>query len=137
MLWSVSLQFYLDGTFPTHFFPVISWVIFLPVTVLPVTVLKDSTAEFLYQILGKASQFPYALQTGSSVKIENVRGKYQCHCPASIMLLCHFIKTELHHRYFSRNVPTFFGIFIWLHQTTIVLIGLRNGNCRIVIGETL
>ena len=41
------------------------------------------------------------------------------------MLLWDFIKTDLHHRYFPRNCPTFFAIFICLvSQIITVLRGL-------------
>ena len=87
----------------------------------------------------KASQFRHAPQTGFSEKIENVQGKCQYRCPVSVMLPYGFIKTGLYHGYFSRNVPTFFGIFICLvsHQIIIVLIRLRKGNCHCVIEEIL
>ena len=87
----------------------------------------------------KASQLRCALQTGFSEKMENVQGKYQYRCPVSVMLPYGFIKTGLYHEYFSRNVATFFGIFICLvnHQIIIVLIRLRKGNCHCVIGEIL
>ena len=87
----------------------------------------------------KASQLWCALQTGFSEKIENVQGKSQYRCPVSVMLPYGFIKTGLYHGYFSRNVPTFFEIFICLtsHQIIIVLMKLRKGNCHCVIGEVL
>ena len=87
----------------------------------------------------KASQLRCAPQTGFSEKIENVQGKSQCRYPVSVMLPYGFIKTELYHGYFSRNVPTLSGIFICLpsHKIIIVLIRLRKGNSHRVIGEIL
>ena len=138
MLWSVSLQIYLDGTFPTLLFSG--------------NFQSDCSSGFLFlagsEILcskaslsntRKASQFLCTLQTEFSKKIENVQGKCQCRCPVSLMLLCDFIKTGLHNSYFWRNVPTFLGIFICFvsHQIIIILTGLRKGNCRSIIGEIL
>ena len=138
MLWSVSLQIYLDGTFPTLLFSG--------------NFQSDCSSGFLFlagsEILcskaslsntRKASQFPCTLQTEFSKKIENVQGKCQRRCPASLMLLCDFNKTGLHNGYFLRNVPTFLGIFICFvsHQIIIILTGLRKGNCRSIIGEIL
>ena len=128
----------LNGTFPTHFFPVNfssnCCSGFLIVAGSKILYSKASLSN-----TRKESQSPCALQTGFSGKIENVQGKCQCRCPASVMLPLDFIKPGLHHGYFSTNVPTFFGIFIWLvtRQIIIALIGLCKGNCRSVIEEIL
>ena len=70
-------------------------------------------------------------------KNDNLHEKYQFWSPASVIILCDFIKTGLHHGYFPRNVPTFFGVFVCLvSQIIIVLIGLK-GNCVSAIGEIM
>ena len=134
----LSLQIYFDGTLSAQFFPG--------------NYQSNNSSGFLFvagsQILyskpsllnaRKASRLQCALQSEFSEKIENVQGKSQYRCPVSVMLPYGFIKTGLYHGYFSRNVPTFFGIFICLasHKIIIVLIRLRNGNSHCVIGEIL
>ena len=91
----------------------------------------------------KASQdqikiIPCNAQTGFSENVGNVQEKEKYLSPASVVLPCDFIIIGLHHGYFSRNIPTFFGIFICLlSQIIIVLIGMLKGNYRSVIGEAL
>ena len=48
----------------------------------------------------KASQLRCALQTGFSEKIENVQGKWQYRCAASVILPYGFIKTGFYHEHF-------------------------------------
>ena len=138
MLWSVSLQIYLDGTFPTLLFSG--------------NFQSDCSSGFLFlagsEILcskaslsntRKASQFLCTLQTEFSKKIENVLGKLpmSVSCFINVTLWLHQNRTP--HGYFWRNVPTFLGIFICFvsHQIIIILTGLRKGNCRSIIGEIL
>ena len=133
----VSSQLYLNGALFTHF----SYANFQSKCYSRFLFVAGSERLYSKATLSytrKALQFPRALQTGFSEKIENVPVKYSCRCSASVMLPCNFIKTGLHHGYFLRNTPSFFGIAIWLvSQIIIVLIGLRKGNFRSVIREIL
>ena len=121
----------MELSLPT-FLRVISRATVLPDSCLQ-QVLKYYTAKFLYQILGKHHNPRVVYRLGFLKKIENVQRKCQCRCPASVMLPCHFIKAELDHGYFSRGIPTFFGIFICLmsHQIIIVLIGCAKATVEV------
>ena len=71
-------------------------------------------------------------------KKEIFQEKWQCFRPASVMPPCEFMKTGLHHGSFLRNIWIIFGIFICLvSQIITFLIGVRQGNCLSVIGETV
>ena len=71
-------------------------------------------------------------------KKEIFQEKWQCFRPASVMPPCEFMKTGLQHGSFLRNIWIIFGIFICLvSQIITFLIGVRQGNCLSVIGETV
>ena len=51
--------------------------------------------------------------------------------PESCMSKVSFIKTGLHYEYFSRNVPTFFGTFLFFSESNNYCLDrvLRQGKC--------
>ena len=65
-------------------------------------------------MLGKYHNFGVLYRPGFLKKrkmFKEYANKRQYQFPVSVMLPYGFVKTGLYHRYFSRNVPTFFGIY--------------------------
>ena len=110
---SVLQRFTIMELFLPTFFLVNSKETVLPGSCLQ-QVLKYYTAKYYTVKYWESITIPCALQIRFSEKVKNVQEKCQCRSPVSVMLNCDFIIARLHHGYFSRNVPTFFTIFICL-----------------------